>query len=891
MSFRKIIILITITLCATMTNCIQLLAGGTSRTFTKEHPMRVLCDWNYPPYEFSNESGMPSGYDVEIMDKLLNTLKIPHVFEMQESEQQKKLYAAGDYDLTMSAWDGGESDSSSYGSIPLTYYHISAIHSNKIHPIRTLGDLRNHKVVVAAGDFSIRILLDNGVRRKNIIEVRDAKMALRDISRNIADYMLWDEANAKWYIRKLKMDDLQISQTKVPSLNIYLKSTDSAILNQLDNEIINMQQSGFMDEMHSKWFNPENKQGKNHFYTVIIIGLVFLAITALLFILNSLMGYRIRKAKKRAAELLQIHLLALKLSKVSLVNVDPVSLTCSGDDFDFGRIHADYYNDFVNKIRSLKKESEHVIECVIKYNIGSDAEAKWTHMMVVAVFEKAKKSNIVMTYKDINLEIEEHQRYKENTKKYLSIFDSALLGLSFYDSKGFLINSNKKMCEIFKTKNLSLDIGKYNLFEGQNIADAMDVNSVRPFYGTMLVKIKKRELDLYVDIQIEPVYYDDGKLKYIIVAARDVTEERSLYLNLIDNARQYRNAEKHMDHYLKLLSYVLEKSNTRMWESDSISGKCFFTDEKGNVISDIPIDLISDSEEMYHVHYVKNYYPGKDAWILFTAIMKKDGKGNPIGYLGLARDISELVESSRKLDEATRKAAHNDKMKSVFLANMSHEIRTPLNAIVGFSQLLDTVNDNEKKEFIRIINNNCDLLMRLIDDILELGEMDQSIQSLTYKDVDWAVAFDDFCKSLSQRVTNPDVEFIISNDYQSLKTRLDSGRLNQVITNFVTNAVKYTKRGYIKVGYQYENKGLYIYCEDTGSGIPEKDQDKIFERFVKLDDFVQGTGLGLSICKVIAERYQGKIGVDSQVGKGSKFWIWVPCHVISSTPALPGSES
>ena len=103
--------------------------------------------------------------------------------------------------------------------------------------------------------------------------------------------------------------------------------------------------------------------------------------------------------------------------------------------------------------------------------------------------------------------------------------------------------------------------------------------------------------------------------------------------------------------------------------------------------------------------------------------------------------------------------------------------------------------------------------------------------------------------------------------------------------------MKYTKRGYIKVGYQYENKGLYIYCEDTGSGIPEKDQDKIFERFVKLDDFVQGTGLGLSICKVIAERYQGKIGVDSQVGKGSKFWIWVPCHVISSTPALPGSES
>ena len=170
------------------------------------------------------------------------------------------------------------------------------------------------------------------------------------------------------------------------------------------------------------------------------------------------------------------------------------------------------------------------------------------------------------------------------------------------------------------------------------------------------------------------------------------------------------------------------------------------------------------------------------------------------------------------------------------------------------------------------------MLLRLINDILELSEMDSNTQTLSPSDVDWAVAFNDICTSLKQRVKNPKVNYIIENPFKKMSLHIDAGRLNQVITNFVTNAIKYTKSGYIKVGYKYINNGLHIYCEDTGSGIPDDKREKIFERFVKLNDFVQGTGLGLSICKTIAERCNGKIGVDSTVGKGSIFWIWIPCN-------------
>ncbi len=171
------------------------------------------------------------------------------------------------------------------------------------------------------------------------------------------------------------------------------------------------------------------------------------------------------------------------------------------------------------------------------------------------------------------------------------------------------------------------------------------------------------------------------------------------------------------------------------------------------------------------------------------------------------------------------------------------------------------------------------MLLQLINDILVISTIDSNGKIVNPRRVDFANAFEDICLTLSQRVDNPNVTFIKLNPYSELVTEVDSGRLQQVVTNFVTNAIKYTQQGHIKVGYRLENGGMTIYCEDTGSGIPKDKCDKIFERFVKLNDFVQGTGLGLSICKTISEQCNGKIGVNSEVGKGSIFWIWIPCVI------------
>ena len=260
---------------------------------------------------------------------------------------------------------------------------------------------------------------------------------------------------------------------------------------------------------------------------------------------------------------------------------------------------------------------------------------------------------------------------------------------------------------------------------------------------------------------------------------------------------------------------------------------------------------------------------------VFGAPFEKDEYGKVIKYTGFRRDDTEWKEMNDRLEEERKKAQEADMLKSAFLANMSHEIRTPLNAIVGFSQMLQfTETAKEREEFIEIINVNNELLLRLINDILDLSKIESGMMELKRESFDFVPFFDDFATALKQRVTNPEVEFIVDNPFKKCIVKFDKNRMAQIFTNFTTNAIKYTSKGHIKVGYEYVDDGIRIYVEDTGIGIPKEKHDRVFRRFEKLDDFAQGTGLGLSICKAIMDTIDAKIGFDSEPGKGSTFWAW-----------------
>ena len=255
-------------------------------------------------------------------------------------------------------------------------------------------------------------------------------------------------------------------------------------------------------------------------------------------------------------------------------------------------------------------------------------------------------------------------------------------------------------------------------------------------------------------------------------------------------------------------------------------------------------------------------------------------KGEVIGHEGITSNITPITKARQLLAEETRRAEDSVRMKSAFMASMTHELRTPLNAIVGFTSVLEAMGDSpERGEYVRIVRNSSDMLQRLISDIIDASNITDGSLGINPVAVDFAKSFDDISLTLEQRVQEPQVEYLKDNPYEHLYTTIDIGRIQQVLTNFVTNAVKFTMKGHIKVGYRYERHGIHLYCEDTGSGIPKEKQKIVFDRFVKLDEFVQGTGMGLAICKSIVERLGGEIGVESEgEGKGTTFWAWVPCE-------------
>ena len=249
-----------------------------------------------------------------------------------------------------------------------------------------------------------------------------------------------------------------------------------------------------------------------------------------------------------------------------------------------------------------------------------------------------------------------------------------------------------------------------------------------------------------------------------------------------------------------------------------------------------------------------------------------------VGYL---QDITERKQLILELKLAKKEAEKLGKLKSAFLANMSHEIRTPLNAIIGFSELLVDEDDNETKaEYLSIISTNNELLLKLINDILDLSKIEAGFTEIKTSEFNFSQFFNELYLSMKQRATNPDVSLSITNPYNTCIVNMDKNRLAQVCINYITNAIKYTAKGSIDMGYEAINSGIRIYVKDTGIGIADCKHHKVFQRFEKLDDFAQGTGLGLSITKAITEAMGGEVGFTSEEGGGSIFWAWIPCDSI-----------
>jgi signal transduction histidine kinase len=502
--------------------------------------------------------------------------------------------------------------------------------------------------------------------------------------------------------------------------------------------------------------------------------------------------------------------------------------------------------------------------------------------------------------------------------RYRQIFEDSIVGLSFYSPEGWLLDANKMMREIchFDSDVSDAFFSKVNLFDIAPFNEVLDRYNPNEYYACSLSIVPAREMYVYLEIGVHPIYDDQGKLIYLSVAARDITEERELYMQVKRNDIEIKKVNESIQIYEKELRYMMETCGLQAWRItldrnviEFYSGlstvdkqftlqqlKSIFVSQEDPFVRDLVNPAAVIDKPLSYMGRMHPVVSGRDVepqWVQINSIPEYDEKGNLKGAFGVWRNIHQLMQKQEQLRQETERANDSGRMKSLFMANMTHEIRTPLNAIVGFSDVLPLLTTpEERQEMIRLIMDNCDMLLRLVNDIQDAASLDISgeVEMLPTR-VDFSKYFDELCEQLQQRLREPTVTFMKENPYPAYVTMIDEMRIRQVYTNFVTNAVKYTHQGHIKVGYRKEwreedgesREGLYLYCEDTGDGVPKEVQDKLFERFFKLNDYIQGTGLGLSICKAIANACHGYIGMDSEgVGCGSTFWMWIPCQEIKS---------
>lgn len=543
----------------------------------------------------------------------------------------------------------------------------------------------------------------------------------------------------------------------------------------------------------------------------------------------------------------------------------------------------------------------------------------WTVEDVDDLHIIARIFSIIIERLQTQSSLEESRKHlAELSTKFKQFFNNLPVGVELYDSEGYLIDLNEADAHIFGSTRK--DLLGVNLFANPAVPSEVlsGIKHGQPFsfplvYDFSAIQNSSYYSSAFVDqikyLQIKGIGLDDpelGRVGYLVIVSDNTdvqlkseqtknnlatlkavllsgrsivgeydVEEDELYIDPVLNDHSSTNP---LFDYMKTYNYLSMQDLRNL-------GK--FGEEEANDMTPF-LQVIrgeADGSSFMCKLSVENQY----VWVRVSAQAHEINKdGHPSKVICYIRDITEEKRLEEKLQQARdesrrselemQKARESDMLKSTFLANMSHEIRTPLNAIVGFSGIIAEMGaEEDKDEYIKIINKNCDLLLRLITDILDFSKIESGMMEYSLSDVNIKEICSEEFQVHSSKVQKGVFMQCDLDALADITLNTDPKRVTQVISNLLSNAIKFTEQGSITLSYTLKEDHVLFEVCDTGIGVSPKHQESIFERFTKVDSFRQGTGLGLSICKTIIKALGGDIGVNSTPGKGSCFWFTLPC--------------
>lgn len=529
-------------------------------------------------------------------------------------------------------------------------------------------------------------------------------------------------------------------------------------------------------------------------------------------------------------------------------------------------------------------------------------QRSWSNVDYQCFSSLANIISICIELRKSELQAKEDRLALDNSEKILrNIYKNLPAGVELYDKDGYLVDINDKELEIFGLSDKHEALG-VNLFDNPNIPLEVKEKLRAKEDVNFSINYDFSKINQYVDsrrngiinltTKVTALYDSQNRFINYLFINIDTTETTNAYTKI----QEFENLFLLIGDYAKVgfahfnvltrdgyaqdtwYRNLGEKEGTPMPQVIGVYAHVVPEDQAvlKNFVGEVKTGKATSLRKEVRVCRENGKYTWTSINVMVRDYRPQDGI---IEMLCINYDITPLKETEQKLIIARDKAEELDRLKSAFLANMSHEIRTPLNAIVGFSSLLaETDSRNERQEYIKIVQENNELLLQLISDILDLSKIEAGTFNFVYTNVDVNETCAEIIKSMSMKVSKG-VELIFEEPFPECYIYTDKNRFTQVISNFINNALKFTQQGCITLGYeQVSHQKIKFYVRDTGMGIPEEKQKSVFERFVKLNTFVQGTGLGLSICKSIVSQMGGEIGVESTEGVGSCFWFTHPYH-------------
>ena len=535
------------------------------------------------------------------------------------------------------------------------------------------------------------------------------------------------------------------------------------------------------------------------------------------------------------------------------------------------------------------------------------------HLSIAEKNFRGEATKLLGVQRDVTAE----QEKKDNTNKlmmrYHTVFNSSLVDMLYYDKDGLLTDLNDTACKSFDIPNKEALIKEKHYFKENAFFNNIDFTKIDHTYMSSIIDIEEYDTTrhwttksgktgkIYYEASVNTVHNEQGELEGVYIAGRNISEMVDSFHKQQEGAIALKKAIQHIQEYIDNINYALRISNVRMvdYNPQTYTFTLSNTIDKSNLrLSQLRCIRLampryrravsSALNRMDHLtpHAIEQTIETeirdekrRQIALLFNMVPILDKDDKIEHYFGLCREMTDMLETERLLAIETKKAQEAELLKESFLTNMSYEIRTPLNSVLGFAELFEIEHDEaDEPIFVEEIKRNTNTLLLLINDILYLSRIDADMVEFKHEDYDFAELFHSYCQ-MGWVSVRPEVRTSVEGPYEHLIINGDGEHLGKAIQMLCANAARFTQKGTIRAKYEYRREELVVIIEDTGDGIDPETLPKVFERFVRdKDERLCGTGLDLPIIEALIKKMGGSIELNSELGKGTTAWLFLPCH-------------